>query len=305
MPSGIHLPQFDGTGWANWSSTLEAILTLHEAEDVFTIGAHPSGVDVDDWSSVQRRTKAYLRLYVKQDIYSLIASDTNYPTFKAKWDKLKDTYGGASGSTTIFNLWIQLTQAQLDNLQPMAAQLAKLNEACVSLTNTSMGVTDVQFCLILLHALPASYEVLASTILASGAPTALQYSEIIARIINEEGRQAGGSASLNAARAAPIKSSSGKKKDHSGLTCHYCQKKGRIKPDCHKKKKDEADKKKKEDGSSAGGKAVNSHALVESSASITEVTDNEMTASLYAAQSDQWMLDACRGVLRTSLRLDY
>jgi hypothetical protein len=118
MPSGIHLPQFDGTGWANWSGTLEAILTLHEAEDVFTIGTRPSGVDVDDWSSVQRRTKAYLCLYVKQDIYSLIASDTDYPTFKAKWDKLKDIYGGASGSTTIFNLWIQLTQAQLDNSQP-------------------------------------------------------------------------------------------------------------------------------------------------------------------------------------------
>jgi hypothetical protein len=162
----------------------------------------------------------------------------------------------------------------------------------MSLTNASIGVTDVQFCLILLHALPASYEVLASTILASGTPTALQYSEIIARIINEEGRWAGGSASLNAARAAPIKSSSGKKKDHSGLTCHYYQKKGHIKPNCHKKKKDEADKKKKEDGSSAGRKAANSHALVESSASITEVTDNEITASLYATQSDRWMLDS-------------
>ena len=88
------------------------------------------------------------------------------------------------GSTTIFNLWIQLTQAQLDNSSPMATQLAKLNEAHVSLSNASMGVTDVQFCLILLNALPASYEVVASTILASGAPSVLSHTEIIVRIIN-------------------------------------------------------------------------------------------------------------------------
>ena len=103
---------------------------------------------------------------------------------------------------------------------------------CVALANASMGVSDIQFCLILLHALPASYEVLASTILASGTPTDLKHSKIIACILNEEGQWAGSSASLNVAKAAPIKSSGSKKKDHSGLTCHYCQKKGHIKPDC-------------------------------------------------------------------------
>jgi hypothetical protein len=46
------------------------------------------------------------------------------------------------------------------------------------------------------------------------------------------------------------------------------------------------DKKKKEDGSSASGKAANSHVLVESLASIMEVADNEITASLYAVRSD-------------------
>ena len=294
MPAGITLLQFDGTGWHNWAGILEALLTLHEAEDVFALDAKPAQVSNQDWDSVQRRTKAYLHLYVKQDVYSLIADNAAFPTFKSKWDRLSTTYGGTSGSTAIFNLWIQLTQARLDDAQPMASQLAKLNEARVSLANASMGVSDIQFCLILLHALPASYEVVATTILASGAPSALSHSEIIARILNEEGRCTSGSASLNAARAAPIKSiGKGKKGDHSGLTCHYCQKKGHIKPNCHKKKKDEAEKSKKEGGSSGGGsKSANSHVLVETSASITEVIDNEITASLYAAWSDRWMLDS-------------
>jgi hypothetical protein len=175
----------------------------------------------------------------------------------------------------------------------MASQLAKLNEARVALSNANMGIMDVQFCLILLNTLPASYKVLASTILASGASSALQHSEIITCILNEEGHRTSGSAFLNMARAAPIKSKSkGKGKDHSGLTCHYCQKKGHIKPNCCKLKKDEADGKKKEEGSSAGGKSANSHVLVETTASITEVADNEISASLYATWSDQWMLDS-------------
>jgi len=101
-------------------------------------------------------------------------------------DKLRDTYGGASGSTTVFNLWRQLTQARVDKSTLMAHQLAKINETCIALTNASMGITDNQFCLILLHALPNSYEVLASTILASGAPDKLKHSKIITWIINEE-----------------------------------------------------------------------------------------------------------------------
>ena len=86
MPAGITLPQFDGTGWANWSGILEALLALHKAEDVFLIDECPDDVDEDDWDSIQRRTKAYLRLYVKQDVYSLIADDTLLLSFKHKWD---------------------------------------------------------------------------------------------------------------------------------------------------------------------------------------------------------------------------
>ena len=108
----------------------------------------------------------------------------------------------------------------------MTSQVVKLNEAWVNLSNASMGVTDTQYCLILLKALPPSYEVVATTILASGTPSSLSYSEIIACILNEEGQCSGSLAALNAARA-PIKSDGRKKKkDHSKLTCHYCNKMG-------------------------------------------------------------------------------
>ena len=166
IPNGISLTQFDGLDWANWSNTLEAVLCLHEADDIVRNAAPPAGVDVGEWNTIHRRGLAYLRLFIKPDIYSLIASSVDYPTFFDKWQVLSNTYGGASGSTTIFNLWISITQARLDDSAPMAPQLAKLIETRVALFNASMGITDTQYCLILLNALPASYEVLASTILA-------------------------------------------------------------------------------------------------------------------------------------------
>src|ERR1700735_5247054 len=97
-------------------------------------------------------------------------------------------YGGAIGSTTIFNLWVSLIQTTCDDSSPMAAQLSKANELRLTLFNASMGVTDVQYSLILLKALPPSYEVLVSTILAARTPASLNHCEVTARILNEEGR---------------------------------------------------------------------------------------------------------------------
>src|SRR6202158_6183477 len=115
IPHGIHFPIFNGEDWPQWSGTMEAILVLYEADDVIRHASPPLGVDVAEWNSVHRRAKAYLRLYIKPDIYSHIASEVDYPTFKDKWDVLSIMYGGAVGSTAIFNQWISLISACLDD----------------------------------------------------------------------------------------------------------------------------------------------------------------------------------------------
>jgi len=71
-------------------------LLIHEADDLLRFKTTPSNVPDIEWESVQRRVKAYL--YIKPDVYFLITSGTDLPTFKDKWDKLKDTYGSTSGS---------------------------------------------------------------------------------------------------------------------------------------------------------------------------------------------------------------
>ena len=269
MPPGTQLEVLSGSNWSSWSGVFSAFLQLNDIDCILTHETLPSGVDSDNWNSIQKKAKAFLRLYCTTDVYSAVESDINFPSFKAKFEQLRDTYGSV-GSTSTFNLWIELTQARLDDGSPLAPQLAKLNEARVRLSNSGMGVSDVQYCLILLNALPSSYEVVASTLLASGPVTSLKHSEITARVLNEEGRKLGPSSSLNTVHAG--------KQDHSQLTCHYCNKKGHIQRDCRKKKRDEVKKKEEEEeeeedttsdsssDTSDSQKVANVHVLVPSAA---------------------------------------
>ena len=68
MPAGIHLPIFDGSEYTTWAGMLEAILALHEADDVIRSATLPTGANPDEWATISRRSKAYLWLYVKPDI---------------------------------------------------------------------------------------------------------------------------------------------------------------------------------------------------------------------------------------------
>ena len=45
MPAGIHLPIFDGSEYTTWAGMLEAILALHEADDVITSATLPTGAN--------------------------------------------------------------------------------------------------------------------------------------------------------------------------------------------------------------------------------------------------------------------
>jgi hypothetical protein len=172
LPSGIALPKLNGANWTHWSQMFEALLTIQEAEDLINldINPDPTNITVEVWSSLQRQGKAYLCLYIDQDIHSLVASDIQFPTFKSKWDALKALYSEQEGSTSVFNMWIALVQTKFDNASPLAPQLAKLNELQVALANANMGVTETQYSLILLNALPSSYETVATILLASGPP---------------------------------------------------------------------------------------------------------------------------------------
>jgi len=59
------------------------------------------------------------------------------PYIQRQYDRLRDTYGSVA-ALLYFNLWIELTQAHLDNAPPSPLS-AKLNEARVKLSNAGNG----------------------------------------------------------------------------------------------------------------------------------------------------------------------
>jgi hypothetical protein len=245
--------------------------------------------DVNDkeWDAKEEIILGVLEMYTQKDIWTSVADDSVYKSCKAKWDQLKKVYGGV-GAMSSFNTWAALTSTELDDSSPMLAQLQKLNDSRITLEINDMKVSDLQFSFILIKALPESYSAVASTILATGEPKDLTPQKIQDRILNEEGRRSGASASLN--KIAPIKRK-GDKADKSKIKCYYCQKSGHKANECRKKKKDVEEKEKKEKGDGAKpSKSVNAHI---SNACIEEIDDNEdLPVSLYSVARSRWMVDS-------------
>jgi hypothetical protein len=190
-----------------------------------------------DWDVVEEMLLGILEMYCQKNVWDAVLDDTKFNTCKSKWDELRCIYGGV-GSMSAFNSWVALTGMALEETRPMMPQLQKLNDACLTLHNNDMIITDLQYCFILIKVLPDSYSTITSTILATGAPTNLKPQTIQDQILSEEGHQSGASALLN--KITPIK-------NNSNITCYYCKKTSHKSTECQKKKWD-ADRKAKGKG---------------------------------------------------------
>ena len=294
FPPAAGLETLDGTNWPAWSLRIQALLRLNNVRKHITETSPNTSADPNkdpNWDTVEEMLLGMLEMYVQKDVWTRVADDSKFTTLKAKWDELKRAYGGV-GAMSTFNSWVSLTSTKLDENSPLLPQLQKLNDTRLTLDSNEMKITDLQFCFILLKALPDSYSTVASTILAATAPDKLTPQILQERFLNEEGRRSAGSASLN--KVAPVK-----KGDKQKVKCHYCKKSGHKSNECRKKKRDEEEKdkdKKDKDKSSTNtpAKSVNTHTIVPTTATITEIADSdeEIRVSAYSATRSRWMVDS-------------
>src|SRR5882757_140933 len=189
----------DGSNWPSWALCITTLLQMNGLKN-HLISLQPSSDT--DWDNKEEMVLGVLEMYCQKDVWTSISDDTKFKTCKLKWEELKRIYGGV-GSMSSFNTWVALTSTSLDESTPMLTQLQKLNDAHITLENNNMTVSNLQFSFILIKALPESYSAVASTILATSEPKDLSPQMIQDRILNEEGRWAGASTSLN--KIAPIK----------------------------------------------------------------------------------------------------
>ena len=243
-PSGsAAIETLDGSNWPTWSSRINALLRMNGLKTHLT-DAKPSPV-TSDWDAKEEIILGILEMYCQKDVWTSVSDDSKFIGCKAKWDKLKELYGGV-GSMSAFNTWTALTGATLDEKESLLPQIQKLNDASITLAINDMSITDLQYSFILIKALPESYSAVASTILATGDPKNLTPQKIQDCILNEKGCRSGASASLN--KIAPIQKK-GDKADKSKVKCFYCQKLGHKCNECRKKKRDDQQEKKDKENS--------------------------------------------------------
>jgi hypothetical protein len=150
---------------------------------------NPDPTDNDktkDWDAKQDMVLGILKMYCQKDIWTSVGDNVKFKTCKLKWDELKRIYKGV-GSMSSFNTWVALTGTALDEASPMQAQPKKMNDACITLENNDIKITDLQFCFILIKTLLDSYTTVVLTILATGNLLDLSPQKIQDRILNEEG----------------------------------------------------------------------------------------------------------------------
>ena len=184
FPPAAGIEILNGSNYTMWSSCILVLLQMNRLHTHTTQDMDPND---STWDITEEMLIGMLEMYTLKDVWATIADDSKFKFCKAKWDELKCVYGGV-GAMSTFNTWVALTGTHLIDLSLMLPQLQKLTNTRTTLTNKTMEIPDLQFCFILIKALPDSYSAIASTTLAIGAPSALTPLTIQEYILNEEGR---------------------------------------------------------------------------------------------------------------------
>jgi hypothetical protein len=293
FPPALSLPKLDGSNWAIWSSSFDALMHLSGLHRHIThnvpLGAAPVDVAIQAaWDAEEEALIGLLMLNLITKVWKQVSNMTTYPTVFDKYTHL-DTLFGSMGAMATFNLWCTLVNTRIQEGSPFQPQFQTILDTRNTLSENRMSVNDMQLVFIILDALPPSFSAIAGTILAVGNPNTLDPRTLIEHILNEESRLSG-PVSLN--KFTPVKprqkpkqqnaaaSSSSTPAPSGSITCFYCQKPGHKTNECNKKKKDLENAKKgkagqRKSGQTAAGQGARANVVATtiggSSAAIQEV----------------------------------
>jgi hypothetical protein len=310
FPPALSLPKLDGSNWAAWSSSFDALMCLNGLRRHIThntpAGAAPIDAAVQAaWDAEEEVLIGLFMLNLVTEVWKQVSNMTTYPSVFSKYTQL-DTLFGSMGAMATFNLWCTLVNTKLQEGSPFQPQFQTILDTRNTLSDNGMSVSDMQLAFIILDALPPSFSAIAGTILAIGNPNTLNPRMLIECILNEESRISG-PVSLN--KFTPVKprqkprqqnavaSSSSAPAPQGGVTCFYCQKPGHKANECKKKQKDLENAKKgkagqRKSGQTAAGQGARANVVATtiggSSAAIQEVLDVPQI-TLYTQKAEKFV----------------
>ena len=213
------IEKFDGTNWESWPFSLKATLMFidalriaegtESAPSLSTPPTHDERKRLDDWEKRSRQGLSLLLVSVKSSVHQSLDMTK---TLEQDWGNLKTIYGTRTG----LNLWVDYrryaTMAFSHDTQ-LTQQIDEMSELKNRIVAAGLAISDPLHPLNVLQALPASYEIVQQTILATITDfSKIDWATTRSRILSEALRQ-GSQPSVHSIRA---KSNAGKDK------CNYC-----------------------------------------------------------------------------------
>jgi hypothetical protein len=122
FPPALSLPKLDGSNWAAWSSSFDALMCLNGLRCHIThnvpIGAAPVDVAVQAaWDAEEEALIGLLMLNFITEVWKQVDNMTTYPSVFDKFDRL-DTLFGSMGAMATFNLWHTLVNTRIQEVRP-------------------------------------------------------------------------------------------------------------------------------------------------------------------------------------------
>jgi hypothetical protein len=169
------IEKFDGTNWEDWSYSVRSIFRLTHilqiAEGVETrpIPALPNTPTdaelstIDDWDRRNDEGLGLIQLAVKATIRQSIKENENLAD---NWKHLQDTYGTHTG----LNLWVDITTYFATSFSPelpFTQQIDEMSEFKSRIESAGMPIADSLHAMLILCALPPTYDIVQQMILAN------------------------------------------------------------------------------------------------------------------------------------------
>jgi hypothetical protein len=204
-----NIEKFDGNNWPIWSFEIGAALEFLNCWDIAD-GTETRPDDLPDnataqnivtrkaeqkdWDKRDKQGRSLLILSIKPSIYRSINTKE---TLAQNWKRLSDTYGKRTG----LNAWVDFrtySMTVFDDTSPLSAQIDALADLRAKVSEGGLEIKDNHHTMVILGALPPSYETIHSSILGSHPDIAnITSMDIRARVLAEELRQ-GSSSAINA-----------------------------------------------------------------------------------------------------------
>ena len=213
------IPKFDGTNYKVWADALRSFLryqglwfliqgygsTAQQALPGMprpTLSATPTPAEQAAqaaWDEKNDKALGSIQLYVAQNLRHMV--DGEYYAADA-WKKIADEYQkpGVVGAFVAFQQFIGLHMSDASALGP---QIDSIIEKAAQVNAAGIELKEQLVALTIVNALPKSYQLLSSTILATMDLATLQPNKVRPKIVEEEQRRLANKVSVSRVSKAP------------------------------------------------------------------------------------------------------